>query len=136
MTTAQNKKLVEKYFDACSRGDSWVISDMYAPEGVHIVLGNTLLSTTYTKKQMFEVSGQVMNYFPEGLRYTVDNMVAENDTVVAEVRCDGKHVSGVQYHNEYAFIMKFRDGEIIESKEYFDTEAATEVLCGGNRPPR
>lgn len=136
MTTAQNKKLVEKYFDACSRGDSRVISEMYAPDGIHIARGNMLFSGTYTGQQMFEVSGLVTGAFPEGLKFTIDNMIAENDIVVAEVQSNGKHISGAHYHNEYAFIMKFRDGALIEVKEYFDSEAATEVLCGGKRRPR
>lgn len=133
MTDARNKILVERYFDACSRGDARAISDMYAPEGVHIARGNTLFSGTYSKEQIFEISGQVTGPFPEGLKFTIDNMIAEGDIVVAEVQSNGKHISGAYYHNEYAFIMKFQDGALLEVKEYFDTEAATEVLCGGKK---
>jgi ketosteroid isomerase-like protein len=133
MTEAGNKILVERYFDACSRGDARAISDMYAPEGVHIARGNTLFSGTYSKEQIFEISGQVTGPFPEGLKFTIDSMIAEGDIVVAEVQSNGKHISGAHYHNEYAFIMKFHNGALLEVKEYFDTEAATEVLCGGNK---
>lgn len=133
MTKARNKILAERYFEACSRGDARAIADMYAPEGVHIARGNTLFSGTYTKEQICEVSGQVTGAFPEGLKFTIDNMIADDDLVVAEVQSNGQHVSGAYYHNEYAFIMKFRDGALLEVKEYFDTEAATEVLCGGNK---
>jgi ketosteroid isomerase-like protein len=136
MTKARNKILVERYFDACSRGDARAISDMYAPEGVHIARGNTLFSGTYNKEQIFEISSQVTGPFPEGLKFTIDSMIAEDDIVVAEVQSNGKHISGAYYHNEYVFIMKFQNGALLEVKEYFDTEAATEVLCGGNKRAR
>jgi uncharacterized protein len=131
--TARNKELVKKYFDACNRADAREIANMYASDGVHIVLGNTLLSGTYSREEMYGVCSKLLEVFPEGLRFIVGKMVAEGDTVAVEFRSHGKHVSGATYNNRYACVMTFRDGLLAEAREYFDTEHATEVLFGGTK---
>ena len=62
-------------------------------------------------------------------------MVAEGEKVAVEATCEGEHVSGQTYSNEYHFLFQFRDGKLVKLKEYMDTELVTDVLCGGQRPP-
>ena len=131
---AENKELVTKYFEACGRADARQISDMYAPDGVHVAMGKTLISGTYKSEQMYNVAAEVVGAFPEGLKFTVGQMVAEGDTVAVEVETQGMHVSGAEYNNKYAFFMRFRKGLILSVKEYFDTEHVTDVLFGGKDP--
>lgn len=38
-----------------------------------------------------------------------------------------------RYQNQYHFLFRFRDGELVTLKEYMDTERVTDVLCGGQR---
>jgi len=45
-------------------------------------------------------------------------------------------MSGQFYSNDYHFLFRFRDGKVIEYKEYMDTERITDILCGRQRPPR
>lgn len=54
--------------------------------------------------------------------------------VAVEATGRGRHVSGKDYLNHYHFLFTWRDGKLLELKEYMDTEAVTEVLCGGVRP--
>jgi len=37
-------------------------------------------------------------------------------------------VSGRPYNNKYMFLMRFRDGKLIEMIEYLDTELVTEFF--------
>ena len=40
------------------------------------------------------------------------------------------HFSGKPYNNKYHFLLKIKDGEILELKEYMDTQLAAKVLLG------
>ena len=61
-------------------------------------------------------------------------MTAEGDRVAVEAESRGVHASGLPYNNYYHFLFRFRDGELVRLTEYMDTELATDVLCGGQRP--
>ena len=61
-------------------------------------------------------------------------MTAEDDRVSVEATSEGKHVSGVMYRNHYHFLFTWRDGKLVEMKEFMDTEKVTDILCGGQRP--
>lgn len=65
---------------------------------------------------------------------TIDHVTAEGDRVAVEAESFATHVSGKPYNNKYHFLMRFRDGKLLEFKEYMDTEMVTDVLCGGQRP--
>jgi ketosteroid isomerase-like protein len=127
----RNKASVIKFIEASNRNDAHAIAEMYADDGVHAVNGTTLISRSYSKAEMIAAAGGIFAPFPTGLSFQLIDMVAERDKVAFEVKSHGLHSSGSVYANEYHWIMRFRDGQIIESKEYVDTQLVHEVLCGG-----
>ena len=58
-------------------------------------------------------------------------MTAEGDRVAIEATSRGTTFRGDEYRQEYHFLMRARDGKILEWKEYMDTEHARKVLVGG-----
>ena len=62
-------------------------------------------------------------------------MLFRSDRVAVEAESSGEHVSGNTYTNQYHFLFQFRDGLVVQLKEYMDTERVTDILCGGQRPP-
>jgi len=72
----------------------------------------------------------VLDLFPNGLTFTIRNMIAEGDTVAIEANSSGTTFRGDEYAQEYHFLMRARDGKITEGKEYMDTEHARKVLVG------
>jgi ketosteroid isomerase-like protein len=64
----------------------------------------------------------------------IHRITAEDDRVAVEAESFATHVSGKPYNNKYHFLMRYRDGKLLEFKEYMDTELVTDVLCGGRRP--
>ena len=68
---------------------------------------------------------------PEGLKFTILGLTAEADRVAIEAESDGMHVSGQRYQNQYHFLMRIRDGRIVELKEYMDTQQVQDVLLSG-----
>jgi uncharacterized protein (TIGR02246 family) len=129
-----NKQLTLTFFAALQRGDAEAIANTYADEGRVVTMGNTLISGSRGKEEIRQFAGGVLEAFPAGLEFTILNMTAEEDRVAVEATSDGLHVSGQPYRNHYHFLLTWQDGQLLEMKEYMDTELVTDVLCGGARP--
>lgn len=132
--TERNKQLAREFFAALSRGDVAAIVDAYAEDGTVQTMGNTLISGVFTKSQIRQAAGAIFDAFPHGLEFTIHHLTAEEDRVAVEAESRGMHASGKLYNNKYHFFMRYRDGKLVQLKEYMDTELITEVLCGGQRP--
>ena len=135
MTDVENNKaLTLRFFDAMQRGDADAIADTYADEGRVLTMGNTLISGSRGKEEIRGFAGGVLEAFPSGLIFNILNVTAEDDRVAVEATSEGLHASGKNYSNHYHFLLTWRDGQLLELKEFMDTEHATDVLCGGARP--
>lgn len=129
-----NKTLTHAFIDAMERGDAQAIASFYADDGRVVTMGNTLISGSKGKAEIHEFAGGVLAAFPAGLTFTICTMTAEEDRVAVEAVSEGIHVSGELYQNHYHFLLTWRSGQLVELKEYMDTELVTAVLCGGARP--
>ena len=134
-TETTNKALVAQFFQALNAGDVEAIVNTYADDGCVQTMGNTLISGISNKEQIAATAGGIFDVFPNGLTFEVQDMVAEGEKVAVEARSEGEHISGQIYSNEYHFLFQFRDGKLLQLKEYMDTEQVTDILCGGQRPP-
>ncbi len=133
-SVSRNKQLTLAFFDALQRGDARAIADTYAQEGRVVTMGNTLISGSRGKDEIRQFAGGVLDAFPAGLNFTVVSMTAEEDRVAVEATSEGLHVSGRPYQNHYHFLLTWKDGQLMQLKEYMDTELVTDVLCNGVRP--
>ena len=129
-----NKAFVTAFFDALNRGDVDHVVNAYTDDGAVQTMGNTLISGTFGKQEIAASTSGIFDVFPQGIRFYIDSMVAEGDSVAVEAHSEGEHVSGQRYSNEYHFLFKMRDGKLLRLKEYMDTERVTDILCGGQRP--
>lgn len=130
-----NKAIVSRFFQALNDVDVSTIVNTYAADGCVQTMGNTLISGSFTRDQIEQSVNGIFDVFPQGLRFTVLDMVAEGDKVAVEASSEGEHVSGQIYGNDYHFLFEFHQGKLLRLKEYMDTERVTDVLCGGQRPP-
>lgn len=130
----ENKELTRAFMEAIAHGDAAHIADAYAEDGHLYTMGQTLISGIYDKATIREFAGSVLESFPNGLKYTIHHMTAEDDRVAVEATGEGVHVSGKPYKNHYHFLFVWRDGKLVQLKEYMDTELVTEVICAGQRP--
>lgn len=128
---ARNKALARAFVDAISRADVDAIVAAYAPDGTCWTAGTMPISGRFGVDQVAAASRGVLTVFPEGLRFTIQALTAEGDRVAIEAESYGKHASGKVYNNQYHFLMRVRDGKIVEWREYMDTMHANDVLCGG-----
>jgi len=129
-----NKAVVRRFFAAMNSGDVQFIVDAYAEDGCLQTMGNTMISGTFSRDQIARSAGGIFDVFPEGICFTILDMVAEGDKVAVEATGEGRHISGQTYTNQYHFLFELRSGKLVKLKEYLDTERVTDVLCGGQRP--
>jgi len=67
--------------------------------------------------------------FPQGIRITVTDAVADHDRVMLEAHGSGPLADGRIYANHYIFTFRFRDGLICAVAEYLDTAYAQSMLA-------
>jgi len=131
--TERNKELTRRFFAALNTGKGEALLELFADDGKTITMGTTPISGTYDMAAMRKASKEILGAFPTPLKITLLGMVAEGDKVAAEGESHGQHVSGAFYNNHYHFLLTFRDGKVVEFKEYMDTQHAIDVLCGGRK---
>ena len=129
----RNKDIARKFIENMTNNNVAAIIESYDDDVRIQTMGNTLISGVVTKTQAKEFAGQVLNAFPQGIRFVIHNLTAEEDRVAIEAESFANHVSGKYYNNKYHFFMRLKDGKVTELKEYMDTEMVTEVLCGGQK---
>lgn len=136
MDAGANKKIVRDFIEVIGRGDVDAIRNAYTEDGYCQTMGNTLISGKFSRDQVAMAAGRIFEAFPAGVQFEIVNMTAEEDRVAVEAISHGDHVSGAHYSNHYHFFFRLRDGRIAELREFMDTELVTDILCGGQRPPR
>jgi len=130
MGVAENKRLIESFFDAGNRGDLDRCLGLIDEHVKWTNIGSTKYSGSFLGKQTLrnDLLGPVFGKLKSGIRSTVENMVAEDDFVVAQSRGHAETVEGRQYNNTYCHVFKIRDGKISEVTEYMDTELASSIF--------
>lgn len=130
MGAAENKRVVKDYFDLVSRGDPGAVALFTDDITWWVVPGSDMAG-------LYEGRAAVLGLFAKGVglysptdpfRVTVDELVAEAETVCAQVIIEAKTANGREYRNHYHFVFKLRDGMIRAVKEYVDTQYAHRVL--------
>ncbi len=130
----RNRELVRRFFAALNAGDTAALVDAYADDGEVWTSGHTLISGTFPKEHIRASAGRIFEAFPHGIEFMIHAMTAEGERVAVEAESRGVHASGRLYNNLYHFLFRFRDGKLVNLREYMDTELVTDVLCGGQRP--
>ncbi len=128
MSIDSNKQLAREWIAAMGRGDVETMKALFAEDGTGWALGSLPFSGPANKAGMVAGASAIFAAFPKGMDFTIHRMTAEDDRVSVEAESHAQHVSGKPYHNRYHFLMRARDGVIVEWREYFDTMHAYEVL--------
>lgn len=123
-----NKALARTFFEALSTADAATLDRLYAPDFELWTAGSLPFSGRKTREQSLANAPMVLGMFPDGLAFEISAMTAEGERVAIEAVSKGTHASGKAYANDYHFLMRVRDGQIIEFKEYMDTEHARDVF--------
>jgi ketosteroid isomerase-like protein len=81
-----------------------------------------------SKEKFLSVVGIIERQVAEPLKFTVHDIMAEDDHVAAEVEVSAPLKSGTYYHNHYCFKFIVRDDEIYQVREYLDPRPVAEAF--------
>jgi ketosteroid isomerase-like protein len=127
--TEENKEVAIKFFEALSSGSQTYL-DFYNDESIIWTAGENAIGGTRTKKEIVDFAQGILSAFPNGIKFNITGITAENERVAVEVSGEAIHASGELYNNKYHFLLKIQHGKILELKEYMDTQLASKILLG------
>ena len=123
-----NKKIARELMEVLTKADGEALNRLYAEDFTLWTAGTLPFSGRKTRAEAIANAPLVLGMFPSGLEFEIVGMTAEGERVAIEAISRGTHSSGKPYANQYHFLMRVRDGKIVEFKEYMDTEHAREVF--------
>ena len=127
--TDQNKKITRDFFEALSTGSNKYL-DFYTDDSIIWTAGNNSIGGTRTKKEVVTFAENILSAFPSGITFNITGITAEDERVAVEISGEAIHASGEKYNNQYHFLLRIKDGKILELKEYMDTQLAAKILLG------
>jgi ketosteroid isomerase-like protein len=104
--------------------------DFYNDDSIIWTAGTIAISGSRTKKEVIDFAKDILDSFPDGIKFNITGMTAENERVAVEVNGKAIHASGEPYNNQYHFLLVIKNGKIVELKEYMDTQLAARILLG------
>lgn len=125
-----NKKLAHEFLDALSSADTEWVDAHYAADMSLWTAGTLPFSGTSTREEALAGMVQILALFPDGVVFSISAMTAEGERVAIEATSRGTTFRGDQYEQQYHFLLRVREGKIVEFREYMDTEHARKILVG------
>jgi len=125
----QNKQITREFFEALSTGSDKYL-DFYTDDSIIWTAGHNAIGGTRTKAEVISFAQNILSAFPSGITFNITGITAEEERVAVEISGEAIHASGETYNNQYHFLLKIKDGKILELKEYMDTQLAAKILLG------
>jgi uncharacterized protein len=133
MTDAReaNRKVIHDAFEAWRDGTS-PIADVFAADMTWRIEGHSFASREYRGAQEFveEVLAPFGARFAEGERFRpvrVRSIHADGDTVIVVWDGHGVANDGRPYDNSYAWLMRMRDGKVVDGTAFYDSISFNEL---------
>jgi uncharacterized protein len=123
--TESNRATIRAAFERW-RGGSAPITDVFAPDMVWRIEGHSLASREYPDAQQFidDVLAPFGARFAAGEPFRpveIRSVHADGDAVIVVWDGHGVANDGQPYENSYAWIMRMRDGQVVEGTAFYDS---------------
>ncbi len=130
MGIAENKQVVLDFYEAGARGDMDACFALLADDVTWTNIGSTKFSGTYIGKQTIvdDLLGPLFSQLKAGISSQIERLTAEGDIVVAQTSGIAETMDGTPYNNTYCQVIRIRDGQIADVKEYMDTALIDSVF--------
>lgn len=130
MGSSEYKKLITERFAAWARGDSAPFFDLVADDVRWTVVGTCPGAGTYlSKEEFFSRSVRpVHERLEKSALPEVEDVYADGDTVVVLWKGRTTSKTGKPYDNSYCWVIRLRNGAVVEVRSYLDTLMVAE-LC-------
>jgi len=130
-TASKNKEIISKAFDEVNNGKPEAFLNIMDENFKLTIIGSTPLSGMHVGLQdVWEnLISPITNALEVQPTIVIDQLVAEGDVVVVKAHGEGGIAkNGKEYNNTYCHFMCLKDGKLVESTEYVDTELTRSAL--------
>jgi len=129
--TEANRTTVRAAFQAWQDGTG-AITSLFAPDMVWRIEGHSDASREYGNRREFidEVLAPFAARFGAGEQFRpvrIRSIHADGDTVIVVWDGSGLANDGVSYDNAYVWVMRMRDGQVIDGTAFYDSIAFNDL---------
>jgi uncharacterized protein len=120
--TDDTRALVERLFEAYERGDSEQLFDHVADDVYWTITGTNPLSGEYRSKREFldDTYERLATVLRKPVRPRVRRIIVHGDLAVVEWRGHATSIAIRPYYNDYCWIIRVAEDQIVEVTAYFD----------------
>jgi ketosteroid isomerase-like protein len=124
-STETNRQTIQQAFEAWQAGTA-PITDVFAVDMVWRIEGHSVASKEYADRKQFidEVLAPFGARFASGERFRpirIRSIYADGDTVIVVWDGHGIANDGRPYENSYAWVVRMRDGKVIDGTAFYDS---------------
>jgi len=125
---SSNVETLKRYFGALQRGDKETMASILADDARYWILPGTEFSGDYDKPSFLGLVDKLVEAQAAPLQLQYDVITAQDDRVAIVVRGHMPLKTGGSYDNIYHWLFTFRDGKIVDMKEFSDTMAVRQAF--------
>ena len=125
-----NREIITAIFAETARGNGRPYVEALADDAVWIARGQNSWSGVYRGKEtiLTDIFGRLREKLDGRNTCIPARIHADGDFVIVEAKGDNQLKNGERYDNEYCFVIRMRDGKMVEITEYLDTELVSDRL--------
>ena len=117
---------------ALNQNDLKTFFEQYVSDQVQwTITGTNPLSGTYISKQQFiaDPIAKINSKLKDGLKFKVLHTHVAGDTLITEMVGGAEQLNGDPYHNEYCWVMQFKENKIVTVRVYYDDVLVQETVA-------
>lgn len=125
-----NKEIITAIFAETAKGNGRPYIDALADDAVWVARGHNSWSGVYRGKDVIlaDIFGRLREKLDGRNTCLPTRVHADGDFVIVEARGENQLKDGNRYDNEYCFVIRMREGKMVEVTEYLDTELVAQRL--------
>jgi len=133
--SAQLKRLVAEFYELMNARRFTEMWSLFADDAVWTSGGRNPRFSAGIASMKEVIVDPMPIFVTGGIQFTVEDMIAEDDRVAAQVESYAELVGGGIYNNRYHMLFRFRGPQIVEVREYGDTLHAKQVFVDSGLVP-
>ena len=123
-----NKALAREFLDALSALDTDGFLATMTDDVFFETPGHHQAAGVKTKAQVAQEMPPMREVLPQGIKFTILTMTAEDDRVHVELAGEAKTADGSDYNNRYHYAFVIRGNKICSFRDYMDSDLVVRIL--------
>lgn len=129
MTTSSNAATIKRFYEAVNAkktGQDIDLAAFFTEDVVwHLPRSSPIHGSLVGRRAVVDLfDGPVDDYYQAGsLQFDYRTEICQGDNLAMQFTMSAVTAAGDPYENDYCIIFRFRNGQIAEAREFFDTAA-------------